>query len=1535
MAHEDQGSGIREVPFGKLHDETLGSKFARNVVKNSKYTLLNFLPLNIYGQLRKAANFYFLVISLLLFIGEYTPLYQESIAAYSTFLTLAMMMVASAIMEALDDYRRHVADAQMNSQAAHKVFSGAEVGVVAWSEVEVGDVLIVCGEQEFPCDLVPLACSGEEGLCYVSTANLDGETNLKLKAAITSTQAALCSGSLDADRCSEGTHSGGTSEVCIGNAPLDAPLLTRAAMRLDSIQGSVKAEAPRCSIHNFHGSVRLGDGADEALGSKQLLLRGTMLRNTAWCIGLVVYTGKDTRVVMNSRKAPMKLSNLERVINVSMLVILGAQAAMALISDVLFVSTASTYRGYWYLFPGGDSKGQLLWPQLEIICYWITFFGLYSNLMPISLYATIEICNATQAYFIKIDLEMYDKENDAPAMVRTTNLCQEIGQVEYVFSDKTGTLTQNVMELKRLSIQGDTYGKVSEDRGFNGAQALQAAKKKHPAKAESIAALLEVLAVSHTVVVTHDSAGKAHYEAESPDEDALVSATAELGWAFRGRAGQSMDIDVDVDGQITRHTYTVLALNAFTSARKRMSVVVQRDTGEYWILVKGADNVMLERASKVDSQLGAHLNEFAREGLRTLVIGRRKLEASEVAAWRQQYECAQCALEDRDGALAAAADRIEGRLELLGATAIEDKLQVSVGETIVRIRNAGMKLWVLTGDKLETARNIGYSTEVLSDNMKVHILDVSRDDKLADLVAKLEEMKTSNEYCENGGIVTALMVTGQALEMLLGTEYDSLFLQVSTHCSVVIACRVSPLQKAQMVKLVRTGVKPTPVTLAVGDGANDVPMIQEAQVGVGIIGREGRQAVNAADFAIAQFRFLQRLMLVHGRLNYRRACKFTLYTFWRNAVQVLLMFYYSFMSGYSGISLFEDKVRMTFNLVLSVPVVATGIFDRDVSDAMVIENAPLYETGRLGLDLNPRKMAETLLSAFVHSLVILCVLLLAFPGMDSHQAGDYYTFGTAVYTCLITGSNYRVAFLTATWNWLSVAAMAASFAMYALFLIVYGYWKSLGPPMYSVPKHMASNLPFWFCVIAVPLLEMVIDSFISYLWLEFRPAMKDLILERTRDGRLQKMTQEEIDKAPFVPSQHRFLSSFVFDHPDETPRDHAKIRNLDPTSGDTSILDTSLSGESTHLAQPPPIQACSNSLNSTATSTTSQTTPMLRLKTRSVTVNLNTSEEEHRPKDTLFAQQKLPSWQLELTRPKAAAVSLVSGIVLVILGAVSWSLSSSVKQVRIQYEGEAYSGPHGTLPEEIHRHQCLVGAGNQMSSCEFNVTVPKDMEPPIYVSYILEPFYQNYKNYETSVIHAEMQGKPINSASRKKCKDTKSHVDAAGQDIVPCGLRATSFFNDTFEFPGMAMDESGIAWESDVKRYDNPPNYGTGNTSWLYRRYPTISRERGVKDEHFAVWMRPGALPKVQKAYGRLTSPLRQGQALLVRINASFPAGSLKARKELVLTTRTPMGGRDHGLGIFFVVTGLASMSVSLFIGIVQLLCAREPGEPRPPWKKK
>lgn len=322
------------------------------------------------------------------------------------------------------------------------------------------------------------------------------------------------------------------------------------------------------------------------------------------------------------------------------------------------------------------------------------------------------------------------------------------------------------------------------------------------------------------------------------------------------------------------------------------------------------DEALVANDAVVFERCFQHINDFATEGLRTLMYGFRYVEEDEYKEWRKIYLDASTSLNNRPEMIEKASAMVERDLELAGATAIEDKLQDGVPEAIDKLRRAQIKLWMLTGDKRETAINIGHSCRLIKDYSTVVILHNELGDVGQRIAAATLEM--NNETVAHSVVV----VDGQTLSQITASEpLRKLFLSLAMLVDTVICCRASPAQKASLVSSIRHKVK-NAVTLAIGDGANDIAMIQEAHVGIGITGKEGLQAARTSDYSIAQFRFLTKLLLVHGRWNYNRTCKYTLGTFWKEMLFYLTQALYQRWAGYTGTSLYESVSHFLGDLPL-------------------------------------------------------------------------------------------------------------------------------------------------------------------------------------------------------------------------------------------------------------------------------------------------------------------------------------------------------------------------------------------------------------------------------------------------------------------------------------------------------------------------------------------------------------------------------------------------------------------------------------------
>ncbi|XP_063933513.1 phospholipid-transporting ATPase IA-like [Zophobas morio] len=582
----------------------------------------------------------------------------------------------------------------------------------------------------------------------------------------------------------------------------------------------------------------------------------------------------------------------------------------------------------------------------------LSFIVLYHNMVPISLIVILEFVKYVQAtWLIAKDLELYDAETDTPASVRTSSLNGELGQVQYIFTDKTGTLTRNVMVFRKCSIGGEMYGilpgeKVPEGvpteyldqegalrsdiHDFVDPRLLNDLCSTAP-NASVIRQFLTNLAVCHTVIpeVHRNDTGTIGYQAQSPDEGALVSGVKSLGFSFNVRT--SKDVIINVLGH--DEVYEILKVCEFTSARKRMSVIVRTPQNRILLMCKGADNVIFERLGPDQPYLEAtanHLEYFASQGLRTLCIAVAELSEDEYAQWSEDFDSACRSLGDREQEVAQTCEKIEKEMFLLGCTAIEDKLQEEIPETLSALLSAGIKVWVLTGDKQETAINIGYASQLFNHQSDLLICNTrTREETHQWLINHINYARQMmrNRQRPNPESCLALVIDGVSLAYSMEGSLQYFFVTLALKCHSVVACRVSPLQKAHVVQLVRGATNA--ITLAIGDGANDVTMLQTAHVGVGISGKEGLQAARASDYSFAQFRFLKRLLLVHGNLSYRRIAHVVLYTFYKNICLYIIQFWFAMANGFSGQILFDEWMLAFYNVLFTaLPPLCMGIFDR-------------------------------------------------------------------------------------------------------------------------------------------------------------------------------------------------------------------------------------------------------------------------------------------------------------------------------------------------------------------------------------------------------------------------------------------------------------------------------------------------------------------------------------------------------------------------------------------------------------------------------
>ncbi|XP_017545637.1 phospholipid-transporting ATPase IA isoform X1 [Pygocentrus nattereri] len=1022
------------------------TKFCSNRVSTAKYNVLTFLPRFLYSQFRRAANSFFLFIALLQQIPDVSPT-----GRWTTLVPLLFILVVAAVKEVIEDLKRHKADNVVNKKETQVLRNGAWE-IVHWEKVAVGEVVRASNGDHLPADLIILSSSEPQGMCYIETSNLDGETNLKIRQGLQI-----------------------TSEI------KDIDSLMR-------LSGRMECESPNRHLYEFVGNIRLDGHSTVPLGPDQILLRGAQLRNTQWVHGIVVYTGHDTKLMQNSTRPPLKLSNVERITNFQILVLFGCLLAISLVCSIGQTIWKYQYgNDAWYMDLNSPDGG-----AANFGLNFLTFIILFNNLIPISLLVTLEVIKFIQAYFINWDTDMLYEATNTPAMARTSNLNEELGQVKYIFSDKTGTLTCNVMQFKKCTIAGIAYGHSSEvedgsfaeedghsshsmeEAGFNDPSLLENLQSNHPT-APVIMEFMTMMAICHTAVPERNE-DTITYQAASPDEGALVRAARNLGFVFSARTPDS----VIVESLGEEEKYELLHVLEFTSARKRMSVIMRTPSGKIRLYCKGADTVIYDRLadnSRYKDITLKHLEQFATEGLRTLCFAVVDISESLYQQWQEVHHRACTSLQNRALKLEESYELIEKNLQLLGATAIEDKLQDRVPETIETLIKADIKIWILTGDKQETAINIGHSCKLLTKNMGLLVINEETLDGTRETLSHHCGMLGDALHKEND---FALIIDGKTLKYALTFGARQYFLDLALSCKAVICCRVSPLQKSEVVEMVKKQVKV--ITLAIGDGANDVGMIQTAHVGVGISGNEGLQAANSSDYSIAQFKYLKNLLLVHGAWNYNRVAKCILYCFYKNIVLYIIEIWFAFVNGFSGQILFERWCIGLYNVIFTaLPPLTLGIFERSCRKENMLKYPELYKTSQNAMGFNTKVFWAHCLNGLFHSVILFWFPLKAFQHdtvFGNGKTPDYLLLGNMVYTFVVITVCLKAGLETSSWTMFSHIAIWGSIGLWVVFFGIYSsLWPliPLAPDMSGEADMMFSSGVFWMGLFFIPVTSLVFD----------------------------------------------------------------------------------------------------------------------------------------------------------------------------------------------------------------------------------------------------------------------------------------------------------------------------------------------------------------------------------------------------------------------------------------------------------------------------
>ncbi|KAJ0095337.1 hypothetical protein Patl1_16556 [Pistacia atlantica] len=979
-------------------------------------------------------------------ILAFTPLAPYT--AVSAVIPLTIVIGATMVKEGVEDWQRTKQDIEVNNRKVKVLQRDGTFVYTKWRTLRVGDIVKVEKDEFFPADLMLLSSSYEDAVCYVETMNLDGETNLKLKQAL-------------------------------------------------ELWNLKEQHYP--------------------LTPQQLLLRDSKLRNTDYIYGVVIFTGHDTKVMQNATDPPSKRSKIEKKMDRVIYFMFFVVFLMAFVGSVFFgIATDEDLEGEkmkrWYLRP--DRSTIFFDPKrvtFASIYHFLTALMLYSYFIPISLYVSIEVVKVLQCIFINQDIQMYHEESDKPAHARTSNLNEELGQVDTILSDKTGTLTCNSMEFIKCSVAGTAYGRgvtevekaMDRKKGsrfvngkLNGVNHLEdSTESKSSIKGFNFKD--ERIMNGSWVNQSHSDVIQKFFRLLAVCHTAIPEVNGKY-WTQTSVSVRELDL---VSGEKVDRLYKLLNVLEFNSTRKRMSVIVRDEEGKLLILSKGADSVMFERLAKdgssFEDETRDHVNEYADAGLRTLILAYRELDEEE---YKRQ---------------------VEKDLVLLGATAVEDKLQDGVPECIDKLAQAGIKIWVLTGDKMETAINIGYSCSLLRQGMKQIIINLETPEikaleKAGEKSALSKASKQSvlsqitmgkAQLTASGGSsgAFALIIDGKSLTYALEDDMKNMFLELAIGCASVICCRSSPRQKALVTRLVKTGSGK--VTLAVGDGANDVGMLQEADVGVGISGVEGMQAVMSSDVAIAQFRYLERLLLVHGHWCYRRISTMICYFFYKNIVFGFSLFLYEAHTSFSGQPAFNDWYLSLYNMLFSSsPVTIMGIFEQDVSAASCVKFPVLYQEGVQNVLFSWKRIIGWMLNGVLSGTMIFFFCAKALQHQAFNSDGNTVgsdIFGATMYTCIVWVVNLQWAMAMKYFTFFHHLAMWTSIVLWYFFMFMYGNSSPIrSTNAYKVfVEALAPTPSYWLVTLFVVIVSLI--PYFSYVAVQTRffPMYHEMIQWMRNEGK--------------------------------------------------------------------------------------------------------------------------------------------------------------------------------------------------------------------------------------------------------------------------------------------------------------------------------------------------------------------------------------------------------------------------------------------------
>ncbi|RDW83860.1 aminophospholipid-translocating P4-type ATPase NEO1 [Aspergillus mulundensis] len=1052
---------VVKPPRDVLVGQVQRTKYPPNVVSNAKYTPWSFLPRTLYNEFSFFFNIYFLLVAL----SQIIPVLR--IGYMSTYIApLAFVVSISLGKEALDDIGRRRRDAEANAEefsvlaldksGGSRAFPvsedpGANVPVIIKRsrDLKVGDVLKVRKNQRLPADVVILKSVSNDATVArgsqetAAAAEIDRANNESSSSALEQGQGASA-GVAQADESS-------ASDTFIRTDQLDGETdwklrlpsaLSQTLSLEDFTRLKITASGPDKRVNEFVGNIELlppsgfydphvdksEDRNQDEDETEQNSSAPLSIDNTAWAntvlasntitYAAIIYTGSQTRAALSTSPSRSKVGLLEYEIN-NLTKIL---CALTLTLSIILVA-----------LEGFQPTNDKVW-YVAIMIYLI----LFSTIIPMSLRVNLDMAKSVYGRFIERDKDIPD------TVVRTSTIPEDLGRIEYLLSDKTGTLTQNEMELKKIHVGTVSYANDAMEEvasyvrqsfagntlttaaaAFGTQAGLGAAPRTRREIGSRVRDIVLALALCHNVTPTtdeEDGVKVTSYQASSPDEIAIVRYTEEVGLKVSYRDRQTIVLESTDTGNVVVRV-RILDIFPFTSDSKRMGIIVRFETDkgilespsdeeEIWFYQKGADTVMTSIVAAND-WLDEETANMAREGLRTLVVGRKRLSSMQYQEFASKYKQASLSLQGRDiGMQKVVSEYLEHDLELLGVTGVEDRLQRDVKPSLELLRNAGVKIWMLTGDKVETARCVAISAKLVARGQYIHTVAKVKDKPAAQ--EALDFLRNKTDCC--------LLIDGESLALMLN-QFRSAFISVAVLLPAVIACRCSPTQKAEVADLIRHHTKKR--VCCIGDGGNDVSMIQAADVGIGIVGKEGRQASLAADFSITQFHHVTKLLVWHGRNSYKRSAKLAQFIMHRGLIISACQTMYSIASHFDPKGLFINWLMVGYATVYTNAPVFSLVLDRDVDEQLANLYPELYKELKTGRSLSYRSFFTWVLVSVYQGAVIQGLSQILLDTITGQR------LISVSFTALVLNELLMVAIAITTWHPVMIFCLLGTALVYA------------------------------------------------------------------------------------------------------------------------------------------------------------------------------------------------------------------------------------------------------------------------------------------------------------------------------------------------------------------------------------------------------------------------------------------------------------------------------------------------------------------------